>query len=155
MWYKRLKIGKDDVGSIVEPRLSRRHHWFELTSSLPIFRRLYLIIYETLLYIFVPHSDILEENPIGFTVTLNSTILCDDEPLQYSTALKVSLFVHNKETPLGDYGIRNQLPLISCRYIRAMVKSILLLKICLGENQDVVNKKRTCVIPMVHAQWWW
>ena len=52
MWYKRLKIGKDDVSSIVEPRLSLRHHWFEPTSSLRIFRRLYLIIYETLLYIF-------------------------------------------------------------------------------------------------------
>ena len=52
MWYNRLKIGKDDVGSIVEPRLSRRHHWFEPTSSGPIFRQLYLIIYETLLYIF-------------------------------------------------------------------------------------------------------
>ena len=47
MWYNCLKIGKDDVGSIVEPRLSRRHHWFEPTSSVPIFRRLYLTIYET------------------------------------------------------------------------------------------------------------
>ena len=52
MWYNRLKVGKDDVGSIVEPRLSRRHHWFEPTSSLPIFKRLYLTIYETLSYIF-------------------------------------------------------------------------------------------------------
>ena len=52
MSYNRLKIGKDDVGSIVEPSLSRRHHWFEPTSSEPIFRRLYLTIYETLLYIF-------------------------------------------------------------------------------------------------------
>ena len=52
MWYNRLKISKDDVGSIVEPRLSRHHHWFEPTSSLPIFRRLYLTIYESLLYIF-------------------------------------------------------------------------------------------------------
>ena len=51
MWYNRLKIGKDDVGSIVEPRFSRRHHWFEPTSSVSIFRRLYLIIYETLIYI--------------------------------------------------------------------------------------------------------
>ena len=52
MWYNHLKIGKDDVGSIVKQRLSRRHHWFEPTSSVPIFRRLYLIIYETLLHIF-------------------------------------------------------------------------------------------------------
>ena len=36
MWYNRLKIGKDDVGSTVEPRLSRRHHCFEPTSSWPI-----------------------------------------------------------------------------------------------------------------------
>ena len=52
MWYNRLKIGKDDVGTIVKPRLSRRHHWFEPTSSVPIFRQFYLTIYETLLYIF-------------------------------------------------------------------------------------------------------
>ena len=52
MRYNRLEIGKDDVGSVVEPIWSRRHHWFELTSSVPIFRRLYLTIYETLLFIF-------------------------------------------------------------------------------------------------------
>ena len=52
MWNNRLKIGKDDVGSVVELILSRRYHWFELTSSVPIFRRLYLTIYETSLYIF-------------------------------------------------------------------------------------------------------
>ena len=61
MWYNRLKIGKDDVGSIMEPRLSRRHDWFEPTSSVPIFRRLDLIIYEILLYIFsVQHKDCYE-----------------------------------------------------------------------------------------------
>ena len=94
----------------------------------------------------LPHSATLEENPTGFTVTLNSTILCDDEPLQYkihiSKALKVSLLVHDKDIPLVDYGIRDQLPLISSHYIRAMVKSVLSLKICLGEKQDVVNKKK-------------
>ena len=52
MCYNRLKIGKDDVGSIVEPRLSRRHHWFEPTSSVAIFGRLILTIYEALLHIF-------------------------------------------------------------------------------------------------------
>ena len=51
MWYNRLKIGKDDVGSIVEPRLSLRHHLFEPTSSLQILKRLYLTIYETLSFL--------------------------------------------------------------------------------------------------------
>ena len=31
---------------------SRRHHWFEPTSSLPIFKGLYLVIYKTLALIF-------------------------------------------------------------------------------------------------------
>ena len=31
---------------------SRRHHWFEPTSSLPIFKGLYLVIYKTLVLIF-------------------------------------------------------------------------------------------------------
>ena len=32
----------------------RCHHWFEPTSSLPIFKRLYLVIYKTLALIFMP-----------------------------------------------------------------------------------------------------
>ena len=34
------------------PRLSRRQHWLEPTSSMPIFKRLYPIIYKTLALIF-------------------------------------------------------------------------------------------------------
>ena len=41
----------------------------------------------------IPQSSTREENPIGFPVTLNITIFCDDETLQYkihiSKALKV------------------------------------------------------------------
>ena len=48
MWYNRLKIGKDDVGSIIEPTSSLV--WADVI--LAVFRRLYLTIYETLLDIF-------------------------------------------------------------------------------------------------------
>ena len=51
MRYNRLKIGKDDVGSNEWRRLNLGST-IEPASSLPIFKRLYHIIYKTLALIF-------------------------------------------------------------------------------------------------------
>ena len=45
--WRRLKLVMTSA-----PRLSRRHHWLEPTSSMPIFKRLCPIIYKTLALIF-------------------------------------------------------------------------------------------------------
>ena len=52
MRYNRLKIGKDDVGSNQWWRRLNRGSTIEPTSSLPIFKRLYHIIYKTLALFF-------------------------------------------------------------------------------------------------------
>ena len=52
MGYNRLQIGKDDIGSNQWWRQLYLGSTIEPTSSLPIFKRLYHIIYKTLALIF-------------------------------------------------------------------------------------------------------